>query len=202
MTPRDYALLAQEAYSATPDIGKADSASRAIVRTTADGLCVAFPGTDNKDCWGADFSFEPINVCGVGKVHSGFWTAWMAIALDVKAAVGDQPVTLVGHSLGAALAICAAVALTLDVKPPVAVYGFEPPRVSPDLSVRALLAKVPVNLYRNGLDLVTDLPPNWQHAALLTPIGKPALPFPNIHDHMIARVIAALAKMAAPAVSA
>jgi triacylglycerol lipase len=199
MKPYDYALLAQEAYSAVPDIGKADSASRAIVRTTAAGLCVAFPGTDNKDCWGADFSFEPINVCGVGKVHSGFWSAWMAIAPDVLKAVGDQPVTLVGHSLGAALAICAAVALTLDVKSPVAVYGFEPPRVSPDLSVRALLAKVPVNLYRNGLDLVTDLPPNWQHAALLTPIGKPALPFPNIRDHMLARVIAALSATAVPA---
>lgn len=192
MTPYDYALLAQEAYSAVPDIGKASSASRAIVRQTAAGLVVAFPGTDNRDCWGADFSFEPISVCGVGKVHSGFWTAWMAIAADVKAAVGDQPVTLVGHSLGAALAVCAAVALTLDVKPPVAVYGFEPPRVSPDLSVRTLLAKVPVNLYRNGLDLVTDLPPDWQHAGLLTPIGKPALPFPNIRDHQLSRVIASL----------
>lgn len=193
MSPRDYALLAQEAYDVAPDIGKADSASRAIVRTTAAGLCVAFPGTDNKDCWGADFSFEPVEVAGAGKIHSGFWSAWTAIAPDVLKAIGEQPVTLVGHSLGAALAICASVALTLSGKPPVAVYGFEPPRVSPDLSVRAFLAKVPVNLYRNGLDLVTDLPPNWQHAALLTPIGKPMLPFPNIHDHMIARVIAALA---------
>lgn len=192
MSPHDYALLAQEAYSAAPDIGKADSASRAIVRQTADGLCIAFPGTDNKDCWGADFSFEPINVAGAGKIHSGFWSAWIAISPDVLKAIGEQPVTLVGHSLGAALAICAAVTLTLSGKPPIAVYGFEPPRVSPDLSVRTLLAKVPVHLYRNGNDLVTNLPPDWQHAALLTPIGKPALPFPNIHDHMLARVIAAL----------
>lgn len=54
MTPRDFALLAQEAYSAKPDIGKADSASRAIVRQTAGGL--------------------------VGQVHHGFWKAWGAIA--------------------------------------------------------------------------------------------------------------------------
>lgn len=193
MTPRDFALLAQEAYSAVPDIGKADSASRAIVRTTTAGLCVAFPGTDNKDCWGADFSFEPVDVAGAGKIHSGFWSAWTAIAPSVLKVIGEQPVTLVGHSLGAALAVCAAVALTLSGKPPVAVYGFEPPRVSPDLSVRTLLAKVPVHLYRNGNDLVTDLPPDWQHAALLMPIGKPALPFPNIRDHMLARVIVALA---------
>ncbi|MDR5729332.1 MAG: lipase family protein [Terriglobia bacterium] len=193
MNPHDYALLAQEAYSAAPDIGKADSASRAIVRTTAAGLCVAFPGTDNKDCWGADFSIEPVDVPGAGKIHGGFWSAWIAVSPDVLKAIGDQPVTLVGHSLGAALAVCAAVSLTLSGKPPVAVYGFEPPRVSPDLSARTLLAKVPVHLYRNGNDLVTDLPPDWQHAALLTPIGKPALPFPNIRDHMLARVIAALA---------
>jgi hypothetical protein len=33
----------------------------------------------------------------------------------------------------------------------------------------------------------------WHHAALLTHIGTPALPFPNVLDHAIARVIEALA---------
>lgn len=193
MTPHDYALLAQEAYSATPDIGKADSASRAIVRTTAAGLCVAFPGTDNADCWGADFDIEPIDVPGVGKFHGGFWQAWKAISVPVLAAIKGQPVTLVGHSLGSAIAIAAAVEMTISGNPPVAVFGFEPPRVSPDLGVRTLLAKVPVHLYKNGLDIVPDVPIGWHHAALLTHIGKPALPFPNVQDHAIARVIQALA---------
>jgi len=192
MTPRDFALLAQEAYTATPDIGKADSASRAIVRQTAAGLVVAFPGSDNIDCWGADFDLGPLSVPGVGNVHQGFWQSWQAIAADVIAAIGEQPVTLVGHSLGAALAIMAAVSLTLAGKPPAAVYGFEPPRVSPDLSVRTLLTKVPVHLYKNGNDVVPDLPPDWNQAALLKHIGTPALPFPNVKDHMLARVIAAL----------
>jgi triacylglycerol lipase len=193
VTPHDFALLAQEAYSAKPDIGKADSASRAIVRTTAAGLCVAFPGSDNADCWGADFDVVPAWVQGIGDVHRGFWDAWQAIAAPVTAAIGDQPVTLVGHSLGAAIAILAAASLTLAGKPPVAVYGFEPPRVSLDLGVRALLARVPVHLYQNGNDIVPNLPPGWNHAALLTHIGKPTLPFPNIADHMLGRVIAALA---------
>ena len=192
MTPRDFALLAQEAYTAKPDIGKADSASRAIVRHTAAGLCIAFPGTDNVDCWGADFDIVPINVPGVGGVHHGFWSAWQAIAPSVVAATGGQPVTLVGHSLGAAIAIMAAVSLTLAGKPPVAVYGFEPPRVSPGLGVRTVLAKVPVRLYKNGNDLVPDVPPGWNHAALLAHIGKPLLPFANVQDHAIARVIEAL----------
>lgn len=193
MNAHDYALLAQEAYSAAPDIGKADSASRAIVRQTAAGLVIAFPGTDNADCWGADFDVEPVDVPGAGKIHGGFLKAWRAISVDVLAAIKGQPVTLVGHSLGAAISLCAAVEMTLSGNPPDAVYGFEPPRISPELGVRTLLAKVPVHLYWNGLDLVPSLPPDWQHAALPVHIGKPALPLPNIVDHQIARVIAALA---------
>ena len=80
MTPRDFALLAQEAYFAKPDIGKADSASRAIVRHTADGLVVAFPGTDNVACWLADLDIHQIPVEGAGNVHAGFWRAWQTIA--------------------------------------------------------------------------------------------------------------------------
>ncbi|AUT70139.1 lipase [Paraburkholderia hospita] len=192
MTPHDFALLAQEAYDATPDIGIESSASRAIVRQTSAGLCVAFPGTDNVDCWGADLDLLPVLLPGVGRVHRGFHDAWQAIATPVMAAIGDQPVTLVGHSLGAASAILAAASLTLAGKPPVTVFGFEPPRVSPDLGIRTLLAAISVNLFKNGNDLVPDVPPGWIHAALLTHIGKPALPWPNVRDHSIARVIAAL----------
>jgi len=201
MTPRDYALLAQEAYSAAPDIGKADSASRAIVRQTTAGLVVAFPGTDNVPGWLADLDIRLVSVEGVGDVHRGFWGAWQAIALPVISAIGEQPVTLVGHSLGAAIAILAAVSLTLAGKPPAAVYGFEPPRVSSGMGVRTLLAKVPVHLYKNGNDVVPDVPPGLNHAALLAHIGKPALPIANVQDHMIARVIEAFPVNQAAAVS-
>lgn len=191
-TARDFALLAQEAYTAKPDIGNADSASRAIVRQTADGLVIAFPGSDNLECWLHDFDAIPVMVPGIGDVHQGFWNAWTAISVDVLAAVGGKPVTLVGHSLGGALAIVAAAAMTVGGNPPAAVYAFEPPRVSPTLAVRTLLAKVPVHLYRNGNDLVPDLPVGWNHAALLNRIGHAALPVPNVLDHELLRVIAAL----------
>lgn len=104
MTPRDFALLAQEAYTAAPDIRKADSASRAIVRQTAAGLVVALPDSDNLDCWLADFDVTCLAVPGVGVVHQGFYQAWQAIATDVLTAVDGKPVTFVGHSLGGASA--------------------------------------------------------------------------------------------------
>jgi len=191
MTPRAYAILAQEAYDAAPDIGVEASASRAIVRNTDDGLCVIFPGTDNLACYAADFDISPLDVAGVGKVYKGFWDAWSAISLPVMACAAGVPVTLVGHSLGAALALMCAAYMTVGGNPPAAVYAFEPPRVGVDLGIRAALANVPVHLYRNGKDIVTELPPGGFHAALLTPIGHPALPFNNLVDHEIARVIAA-----------
>lgn len=195
MTPRDFALIAQEAYTANPDIGKAGSASRAIVRQTAAGLCIAFPGTDNLPSVGADLDIALSSVPGVGQVHRGFWEAWQAIALPVLAAIGGKPVTLIGHSLGAAIAIMAASAMMVSGNKPAAIYGFEPPRVSPQRNVSTLLAPVQLSLYRNGNDIVPDLPPDWEHAGPLMQIGKPSLPFPNIRDHAIARVIEALASI-------
>ena len=188
MLARDYALLAQAAYDDPPDIGKADSASRAIVRQTAGGLVVAFPGSNNIPSWIADLNALPKSVPGMGSVHSGFMDAWEAIAAQVVAAIGDKPVTLVGHSLGGSLALICAAALTLAGKPPVAVWAFEPARVSYDVTIRNLLAKVPLHLFRNGLDIVPNLPPGGVHPGLLTHIGPALLPIVNVQDHMLPRV--------------
>lgn len=191
MTPLDLARIAQEAYTAAPDIGKADSASRAIVRQTAGGLVIAFRGSDDEDSWLTDFDFEPISVPGAGRIHRGFWGAWQAIAVDVLAAIDGKPVTLAGHSLGGALALCAAIDMVISGNAPAAVYGFEAPRVSPD-DLSHLLSGVEVNLYRNGNDIVPLLPPDWPDIAPVTPIGSPELPFVNTLDHSLERVIAAL----------
>jgi predicted lipase len=193
MGPYDYALLAQEAYSVAPDIGKVDGASRAIVRQTAAGLVVAFRGSDDEDSWLTDFDAVPMNVPGVGEVHRGFWQAWKVIAVDVLAAIDGKPVTIVGHSLGGALALMAAIEMVISGNPPSAVYGFEAPCVSPGSNVAQLLASVPVSIYRNGLDIVPIVPPDWPPAAPLIRIGTPELPFPNTLDHQLEKVIAALA---------
>lgn len=192
MTPYDFGLIAQEAYTAVPDIGIPVSASRAIIRQTEAGLVVAFPGTDNVRCWLTDLDAVTVPVSGAGDLHRGFWSAWLAIEKPVLAAIGTQPVTLVGHSLGAALALMAAISLALAGKPPVAVYGFEPPRVSTGIGARVALQNVPVHLYRNGRDVVPDVPLGWQHGGLLNDIGAASSVLPNVQDHMLARVLPAL----------
>ena len=204
MTPHDFALIANEAYTAVPDIGVADSASRAILRHTSAGLVVAFPGSDNIPSWIADLDIATVNVPGVGDIHEGFWGAWKAIRVQVLAAIAGQPVTLVGHSLGAALALMAAADMTASGNPPAAVYGFEPPRVCAGESMANLLKAIPILLTKDGNDIVPDVPPELDHARPLQDIGHAFLPIPNVTDHMLDRVIPALAVskvVAAPAVA-
>jgi pimeloyl-ACP methyl ester carboxylesterase len=200
VTPRDYALLAQEAYTAAPDIGKADSASRAIVRDTAAGLAVAFPGSDNLDCWLTDFDIKRLVVPGIGIVHQGFYQAWQAISVEVLAAIDGKPVTLVGHSLGAAISLMAAADMMQSGIRPAAVYGFEAPRVSPTSCVADILKPVNPWLCRNGSDPVPDVPPRWKPGGVVLQIGKRPGIIPDVRDHfLVDSVIPALAAMEAVA---
>lgn len=193
MTPRDYARLAQQAYLVPPQIGAAASAARAIVQ----GDAVAFPGSDNLACWLADLDADAIHIDGFGTLHHGFWKAFSSISPQLLAL--PTPAVTVGHSEGAALAILFAAHLCVSGRPPRAVYGFEPPRVSADATLANLLSAhgVQVNLYRNGEDVVPLVPRllhPWQHPAPLIEIGHAAWPVPNVEDHKLARVIQALAE--------
>ena len=194
MTPADYARLAARAYTEPPAIGVASSAARALV--FGPGV-VGFPGTDNLACWLADLDAAAVDVPGLGRLHAGFWGAFQQIAAPLMA-LSDVQVTL-GHSEGAALALIFAAQLCLAGRPPRAVYAFEPPRVSADGTIAALFAahQVQLTLTRNGEDVVPMVPrllEPWQHAGPLLQIGRAELPIPNVQDHSIARVVAALSE--------
>lgn len=190
-TIRDYAVLAKEAYSTAPTIGSETSAARAIV---TDGTIVSFPGTNNVACFLADLEAFTVPVTGYGRVHEGFWNAFNEIKPQLLLL---SPEILVGHSEGADLAILYGAALCLAQKPPKAIFGFEPARVSTDNTLADLFVanNVLVTLTRNGEDVIPMVPrlyEDWQHPASLTSIGTPSEPWPNISDHYIDAVIAAL----------
>ncbi|MDE2467967.1 MAG: lipase family protein [Bradyrhizobium sp.] len=179
-----YALLAQKAYRVPPTIGDPDSASRALV----EGATVAFRGSDDLDSWLHDLD-AITTTTPLGAIHEGFWCAFT----DFPPALMElSPQVVCGHSLGAALALIYAGMLTKAGKPPKAVYAFEPPRISADSVLAETLSGVDLFLFRNGLDLVTDLPLGLQLPDILTHIGTPSEPIPNIPDHLIEHVIEAL----------
>lgn len=189
-----YALLAQKVYSSVPLIGEKNSSARAIFE---DGT-FAFPGTDNLACWLADLNCD-VEQASIGMVHQGFNQASLkirdAVVAVAKTYVGD--IRLVGHSEGAALALILAGYLCLAGRPPVAVYGFEPPRVSIDNLLGGILraAGVQTLLTNNGNDIVPQVPRlnhPWQFPAPLTAIGKATLPVWNVEDHLMAAVVEAV----------
>lgn len=196
MTPRDYALLAQAAYTAQPDVGAEDGSARVIFSATSDGLVASIPGTNNFECWRTDLDALMLSVPGLGTVHRGFYNAIVGIWPMLKGC--KAPDVLCGHSEGASLAGIYAGLLCLVGTPPKAIYGYEPAKVSVDSILADLLLKNNVQVYltQKGHDLVPFLPvelyiERWQHYGKLTSIGTPLLPFPNVKDHLIENVIAA-----------
>ena len=187
MNPVDYALLAKCAYTDAPTVGKADSASRMHVY----GDVHVFRGTDDFAAWLADLNCDVIAVEGLGRIHKGFYGALAAIlpeCLDLP-----RPSAVVGHSLGGAMAIIYAAVLA-QLGHVVPVYAFEPPRICADAAMQDLLAanKVPWLATRNGLDIVTQVPPELSLPGPLTRIGTPSFSLDNATDHGMGRVIEAL----------
>jgi triacylglycerol lipase len=187
MNPYDYALLAKRVYTDAPTVGAVNSASR--MRVYDDVHC--FRGSDDVKSWMADFDVTTTDVWGLGKLHAGFYGALAAILPACLAL--PRPNAITGHSLGAALAILYAGVLA-QLGTIVPVYAFEPPRMCADAGLQNLLfsKQVPWYAYRNGNDVVTQVPMTMTLPGHLTQIGTASEPFDNPTDHSIDRVIQAL----------
>lgn len=191
MDPVDYARLAQRCYHDAPTIGDADSASR--MHVYGDVHC--FRGSDDVMAFLHDAECAPVNVWGLGRVHSGFWDALSAILPACLAL--PRPAAVTGHSLGAAMAILYAGVLA-QLGHVVPVFAFEPPRLCADGALALLLRswKVPFYATRNGNDVVTQIPLGMTLPGPLSAIGRALLPFYNTEDHTVGRVVEALENQA------
>lgn len=198
MTPLDAAKIAQAVYSAPPVLGVENSAGRAVTYGSA-GEAVAFPGSNNIACWLADLDATIMAVPGFGRLHAGFWEAWLEIRPGVLGLTGVQ--VTIGHSEGAALALLAAASLCLIGRPVTDVYAFEPPRITTDNVLATIFSdhKVNLHLYHNGSDVVPIVPrlfQSWQHPGPITRIGTRRylglVEEFNVQDHLIGNVINSL----------
>lgn len=187
MTPVDYANLAQRAYLDAPTVGDAGSASRMHVY----GDVHAFRGTDGLHALLADVDVGTTEVWGIGRIYDGFFAALAAILPACLAL--PRPNVVVGHSLGAAMAIIYA-AILAQLGTVVSVYAFEPPRMCGDDTMLRLLQAKQVGWYatRNGNDIVTQIPACLSLPGPLVHVGQALAPFENTFDHGIDRVIHAL----------
>lgn len=187
MTPLDAALYAARAYVDPPTIGHPDSASVMHVY----GSAHVFRGTTDLDGWIHDADIATSAVWKLGTVESGFWEA-LADILPACLAL-PRPQVVIGHSLGAAMAILYSGVLEM-LGCVVPLFAFEPPRVCGDDTLLKLnhACKLPWYATRNGNDVIPDVPPELSIPGPLTAIGTPAYPFPNMTDHHIDNVIRAL----------
>jgi pimeloyl-ACP methyl ester carboxylesterase len=134
---------------------------RATLTPVDAGVIVAFEGTIDRLGWELDFDalikFQPATH-DLG--HAGFMDGAEAVIDDLADQVGARDCYLVGHSLGAALALETAGLLAARGKPPRKVFLFAPPRVFL-LRLPDVLRDMAVAAWWYGNDPVPAVPPGW-----------------------------------------
>lgn len=191
MTPKDWALLAKEAYTSVPDLGEESSAGRIKFNMKEEGLVLAIPGTNNVECVLADVDAFPLDVGACGHVHAGIWNAFDPVWNDVSKL---DIYALVGHSEGALGALFLGARLCLMGKAPKVIWAWEPPRASIDSCLADIFFhyNVEVHIMWHGNDCVPTVPLFFRHPGQVTRFGHASLPIINIGDHLMDSIIADL----------
>lgn len=113
-----------------------DTDTEGFIAVDDDNIVVAFRGTEGSSLadWITDLSYRhhPNDVHG-GKVHRGFWNAWLGVRDLVRAEVkslrsNSQHIWFTGHSLGGALATLGGRDMPTSLRP-VGIHTFGAPRV-------------------------------------------------------------------------
>jgi predicted lipase len=114
-----------------------DVAGYVAVDHTNKLIVVSFRGSTTIDAWITNFQFDTINtdICSGCTAHRGFWNSWVdardRVTPAVKQASSTYPsyqITVVGHSLGGAIASLAAAQLR-NSGLAAALYNFGSPRI-------------------------------------------------------------------------
>ncbi|HXF85069.1 MAG TPA: lipase family protein [Anaerolineales bacterium] len=141
----------------------AETDTQAFMATNNEYIVLAFRGTEMTKGKDIKTDIKAVLVSTIeGKVHAGFKQAYESIAAPIRQKLlqmGDLPIYITGHSLGAALATIATQSLERDPKFKdriAACYTFGSPRVGNDQYDREF--KSPIYRIVNTADIVTVIP--------------------------------------------
>lgn len=173
-----FAVLCQNTYSLAPTFPVPNTGICARSSFVSGGIAVAFRGSITAEDWLRDFIAAPIKSRDhpqLGRCHAGFLDAAESMIDPVLKAVGDQPLYLIGHSLGGAVAQGVAALCLLAGKKPEAVVTFGSPRFGGSDFVNLLLP-IPIRLWHRGncpvVILPFDVPPLMQFYDARVPLLK------------------------------
>ena len=177
----DMARMCAESYSASPTFAVGVT-MRCVVHVGEGGdRYLIFPGsrpTHLADDF-TDLDIGPIQISSGQLAHKGLWEVAMLALPNVIANSMGGALNLGGHSLGAAIAVNVATALSIAGIPVQSVTGFGCPHTAIGPWQRELLASagVKVTLVRSGGDIVPRLPMHIDHIPLsLACLAHVALP--------------------------
>ncbi|MEM7208182.1 MAG: lipase family protein [Pseudomonadota bacterium] len=151
--------------------GASESSAQAILVEHANYLCMAFRGTDHALDWLDNLKIFKTSVL-FGEFHLGFWSSmqdiWGPISgryhelrqQDMSAGSEPRPLFLTGHSLGGAMATCAASSFIDEDKPYTSIYTFGAPRSVSRSTARIYNSEARDRHYRfqNNQDIVSRVP--------------------------------------------
>lgn len=170
-----------------------DNAVRIFLVRLKSGLACFVPeGTHNLTGWLLDFAAlmapapQRFDHKGLGPIHSGFYYASLPALTEILKVALTEPVGMIGHSLGAAMAILLGCQLIDFGIKPVVIAGYAPPRVGTKHLVK-IATSVPHQYWRYGTDPVTQVPFRLRKEPFeqvpLTHIGPPAGPIWKPSNH-------------------
>jgi pimeloyl-ACP methyl ester carboxylesterase len=131
--------------------------------TSRDGVTyIVFRGTQNIEEWADDACALLVDHWSKGRVHKGFRDVYAALRVSVASAKISGPVTVIGHSLGGALATLCAIEM-----PGCDMVTFAGPRVGDEAFADYAQASTRTHLrVVNARDIVCHVPmrPLYSHA--------------------------------------
>jgi triacylglycerol lipase len=136
--------------------------------------------------WHSAFSHDPVLHPAAGQVHAGFWEIYASMKPDAAGiaalCAGAKHVTVIGHSLGAALSTFLAVDLAPHFPGKLSARHFASPRTgNKEWTQYADTQVTDCVVYANANDLVPKVPFGFGYASLGSLVE---LPPPNIlHDN-------------------